>query len=79
MDRLIRRLRRGARPTPTHWRFLIVQIDGLSRAMLEQGLASGHLPFVKRMLERDGYRMEAMSVSLERDDSSAWGTEGDAV
>jgi hypothetical protein len=64
IDRLVRRLRRGDPPVPTHRRFLIVQIDGLSRAVLEQGLASGHVPFVKRMLERDGYRMEAMSVSL---------------
>ena len=49
---------------PTHRRFLIVQIDGLSRVVLEQGLASGRMPFVKRMLEGDGYRMEPMSVSL---------------
>jgi len=64
IDRCIRRLRRGGPLTPTHRRFLIVQIDGLSRVVLEQGLASGRMPFVKRMLERDGYRMETMSVSL---------------
>jgi len=50
------RLRRGDSPMPTHRRFLIVQVDGLSRVVLEQGLASGRMPFVKRMLERDGYR-----------------------
>jgi hypothetical protein len=58
IDRFIRRLRRGGPLTPTHRRFLIVQIDGLSRVVLEQALASGRMPFVKRMLERDGYRME---------------------
>jgi hypothetical protein len=64
IDRFICRLRRGGPLMPTHRRFLIVQIDGLSRVVLEQGLASGRMPFVKRMLERDGYRMETMSVSL---------------
>ena len=64
IDRLIRRLRRGGPPVPTHRRFLIVQIDGLSRVVLQQGLASDRMPFLKRMLEDDGYRMEAMSVSL---------------
>ena len=64
MDRLIRRFRRGDPPIRTHRRFLIVQIDGLSRVVLQQGLASGRMPFVKWMLERGGYRLEAMSVSL---------------
>ena len=64
IDRFIRRLRRGGPLMPTHRRFLIVQIDGLSRVVLEQALDSGRMPFVKRMLERDGYRMETMSVSL---------------
>ena len=35
IDRLIRRLRRGDPPVPTRRRLLIVQIDGLSRAVLE--------------------------------------------
>ena len=64
IDRFVRRLRRGDPPMPTYRRFLIVQIDGLSRLILERGIASGRMPFVKRMLERDGYRMEPMSVSL---------------
>ena len=29
------------RPTPTHRRFLVVQIDGLSRAVLDEALAAG--------------------------------------
>jgi hypothetical protein len=63
IDRFIRRLHRGEPPTPTLSRFLIVQIDGLSR--LEQGLASGPMPFVKRMLERDGYRPRASTIAAE--------------
>jgi hypothetical protein len=50
IDRLIRRLRRGSAPEGTHRRLLIVQIDGVSRVVLDQGLASGYMPFLKRML-----------------------------
>ena len=64
IDRLVRRLRRGAPPTRTRRRLLIVQIDGLSRAVLKQGLACGRAPFIKQMLESGNYRMESMSVSL---------------
>ena len=63
IDRLIRRLRRGSAPERTHRRLLIVQIDGLSRAVLDQGLASGYLRFLKRLL-RHGYRLEPMTVGL---------------
>jgi type I phosphodiesterase/nucleotide pyrophosphatase len=64
VDRLIRRLRRGEAPAVTQKRFLIVQIDGLSRAVLDQGLASGRMPFVKRLLRRQGHRVQSMSVGL---------------
>jgi hypothetical protein len=64
IDRLIRRLHRGGAPVPTQRRLLIVQIDGLSRVMLEQGLASGHLPFLKRLLRHHDYHMEPMTVGL---------------
>jgi hypothetical protein len=64
IDRAVRRFRRGERPRVTQRRLLIVQIDGLSRAVLEQGLATERMPFVKRLLQRDGYRMEPMSVGL---------------
>jgi hypothetical protein len=63
IDRLIRRLRRGSAPEPTHQRLLIVQIDGLSRVVLERGLASGYTPFLKQLL-RDGYRLQPMTVGL---------------
>ena len=58
IDRFIRRLRRGAAPAVTQRRFLIVQIDGLSRAVLDQGLASGNLPFLKKLLRRHGHRVQ---------------------
>jgi hypothetical protein len=64
IDRLFRRLRRGASPTPTHRRFLIVQIDGLSRVALEEGLASGRMPFLARLLGRHGCRLEPMAVGM---------------
>ena len=64
IDRLIRRLRRGSSPEPTHRRLLIVQIDGLSRAVLEHALASGRMRFVKQLLRRHGYQLEPMAVGL---------------
>jgi hypothetical protein len=62
-DRLVRRLRLGDPPAVTRRRFLIVQIDGLSRAVLERGLAAGHMPFLRRLL-RQGYRLQPMTVGL---------------
>jgi hypothetical protein len=64
LDRAIRRLRRGAAPAVTGRKFLVVQIDGLSRAVLEHGMEKGHAPFLKRLLRKDGYRMDPMSVGL---------------
>lgn len=64
MDRLIRRLRRGAPPVPTRQRLLIVQIDGLSRLALTKALASVAMPFLEGLLERHGYRLSPMTVGL---------------
>jgi hypothetical protein len=64
IDRLVRRLRHGRAPAPTRRRFLIVQIDGLSRAVLDQALASGRMPFLARLVGRHGYRLEPMAVGL---------------
>jgi hypothetical protein len=63
IDRFVRRFRRGAAPVATHRRLLIIQIDGLSRTVLERGLGSGHMPFLRRLLRR-GYRLEPMSVGI---------------
>ena len=64
LDRLVRRLRLGRAPVPGQRRLLIVQIDGLSRAVLERGLAQGHMPFLRRRLQRGGCRLHPMSVGL---------------
>src|SRR5262247_4232733 len=64
LDRLVRRLRLGAAPVPDRRRLLIVQIDGLSQAVLEEGIAKGRAPFLARLVRQRGYRMAPMSVGL---------------
>jgi len=63
-DRLIRRLRLGAPPVPGQRRLLIVQIDGLSRAVLEDAITRGRVPFLARLLHRRGYQMVPMCAGL---------------
>src|SRR5213592_3036489 len=63
VDRLIRRARLGAAPVAGQRRLLIVQIDGLARSVLEQGLAEGRMPFVRRLLQR-GARLVPMFVGM---------------
>ncbi len=64
IDRIIRRLRLGAPPVAGRRRLLIVQIDGLSRAVLEQALAGGHMPVLRRLVGRDGHRLSPMTVGI---------------
>jgi len=64
LDRLVRRVRLGAAPVPDRRRLLIVQIDGLSRAVLEEAMAKGRAPFLARLVRQRGYRMAPMSVGL---------------
>ncbi len=64
LDRLVRRVRLGRAPVPGRRRLLVVQIDGLSRAVLKRGLAEGRMPFVRRLLQRGGCRLRPMSVGL---------------
>src|SRR5437867_13404176 len=64
LDRLVRRLLLGAAPAPGRRRFLIVQIDGLSRAVLEEAMVQGRAPFLARLLRQRGYRLAPMSVGL---------------
>ena len=54
VDRFVRRARRGRAPNPSHRHLLIVQIDGLSRGVLEQALAERRMPFLSRVIERGG-------------------------
>src|SRR5437870_6073458 len=64
LDRLLRRLHLGRAPEATQRRVLIVQIDGLSRSVLEQALADRTAPFLARLLRQRGWRLTPMSVGL---------------
>lgn len=64
LDRAVRRFRVGPAPARAGRRLLIVQIDGLPRSVLERGVADGQMPFLARLLRREGYRLHPMSVSL---------------
>ena len=64
LDRLIRGLRRGSRPSGNGRRLVIIQLDGLSRSVFEDALAAGTMPFVRRLLRHRAYRMARMSVGL---------------
>jgi hypothetical protein len=63
LDRVIRRFRLGPAPAPGRPRLLIVQIDGLSREVLDQALARGRMPFLAQLLRR-GHRLHDMSVGM---------------
>src|SRR2546427_5190934 len=63
-DRLIRRLRLGAPPVPGQRRLLIVQIDGLSRAVLEDAITRGRGPSRARPVRRTGFQMVPMCAGL---------------
>src|SRR2546428_13737856 len=56
VDRLIRRARRGCAPTAGRRRLLVVQIDGLSRGVLELALTQGRMPFLRRGVGGGGGR-----------------------
>ena len=64
VDRFVRRVRRGRAPTPDRKRLLVVQIDGLSREVLQLALARGRMPFLRRVIERAGWRLHPMFVGL---------------
>jgi hypothetical protein len=64
IDRLVRRLRLGAAPASDRRRLLIVQIDGLSRAVLDQAMERGYTPVLRRLLNGGGSRLTAMTVGI---------------
>jgi type I phosphodiesterase/nucleotide pyrophosphatase len=64
IDRMVRRLRLGAPRVAGRRRLLIVQIDGLSRGVLDQALARGHMRVLRRLLGRGGHRLSPMTVGM---------------
>jgi type I phosphodiesterase/nucleotide pyrophosphatase len=64
IDRLIRRMRLGHAPPRGRRRLLVVQIDGLPRSVLEQGLRDGRMPFLRRLLDRRGFVVHPINVGL---------------
>ncbi len=64
VDRAVRRFRLGPAPAPGRRRLLIVQIDGLSRSVLEEALAGGRAPFLRWLLRQGRHRLTPMSVGL---------------
>jgi type I phosphodiesterase/nucleotide pyrophosphatase len=64
VDRVIRRSRLGPPPPRRGRRLLIVQIDGLSRPVLDQALARGAAPFLAHLLGRHGHRLETTGAGL---------------
>src|SRR5262244_2334004 len=64
LDRLVRWLRLGAAPVPDRRRLMIIQIDGLSQAVLEEAIQKGRAPFLARLVRQRGYRMAPMAVGL---------------
>jgi hypothetical protein len=64
LDRAIRRVRLGPAPARGGRRLLVVQIDGLSRAVLEDALARGRMPFLRRLLRQRGFRLTPVCAGL---------------
>src|SRR3990170_5586584 len=64
VDRVSRGLRAGSAPPADCRRFLVIQIDGLSRAVLESAVAAGRLPTLGRLLRRGQLVLRPMSVGI---------------
>ena len=43
---------------------LLIQIDGLARAQLERAMATGRMPFLQRLLTREGYALHTFYPGL---------------
>jgi hypothetical protein len=64
VDRVCRWVRLRPAPDAGRRRFLIVQVDGLSREVLERTLEAGRLPGIGRLLAHGRLRMCPMSVGI---------------
>src|SRR5262252_279583 len=63
-DRIARWARLGRAETTARRRFLVVQIDGLSREVFETALPAGRIPNIARLLADGRFVAHAMSVGL---------------
>ncbi|MGH7319839.1 MAG: hypothetical protein ACRELA_09500 [Candidatus Rokuibacteriota bacterium] len=64
LDRFVRGFRLNPASARNQSRVLIIQIDGLSRAVLELGLAQGRMSYLRRLLSRGGFKLTPMSVGI---------------
>lgn len=55
---MARRMGRSAADDDGRRGLIILQIDGLSHATLQRAMERGAMPHLRRMVERDGYRLE---------------------
>ncbi len=49
---------------PTAHGLVMIQIDGLARAQLERAVAEGRMPFLRRLMEREGYRLRTFYAGV---------------
>src|SRR5215510_4865222 len=63
-DRIARWARLGPAEATARRRFLVVQIDGLSREVFETALRAGRIPNIARLLAEGRFVAHAMSVGL---------------
>lgn len=61
---MARRFGRGTAEDDGRRGLIILQIDGLSHATLQEALAQGAMPHLNRMIERDGYRLQSWWCGL---------------
>ncbi len=58
------RLGGGVRPGDGRRGFIIIQIDGLAHQYVQEVLARGAMPYLQRLLERDGFQMQPWRCGL---------------
>src|SRR5215468_6764991 len=63
-DRIARWARLGPAEATARRRFLVVQIDGLSRDVFETALRAGRIPNIARLLAEGRFVAQGMSVGL---------------
>ena len=66
------RLPRG-KAAPEEHGLVMVQIDGLSRVELERAFRNGKMPFLKRLLDREHYRLHNFYSGLPASTPSVQG------